>query len=236
MANNPPDAAILELLSSPWLSANSREIWEPVIGYGQRKLYKKRAAIIQPGDTLQYLYYLRAGRVRMTASDSSGHQKTMWFISDGYIFGETPLFNLKPCAYSFMAETDCETYIFNRDTLLKNIIPHHPTIVLSLLNSMARKIHVLSTQVEDLVFFKPVNRVARLIFLMHQSKETSDGKKSYAPLPVTQEEIAEILGLHRVTINNAIKQLKHQGIIETNTHQIIIKDFDGLHDIGQQEA
>ncbi|SDF42779.1 Crp/Fnr family transcriptional regulator [Sporolituus thermophilus] len=219
-----------ETLWSPWICCTHARNWEQVFHLSHRRFYKKKELIIQRGQQIDHLYYLKTGRVKTVAWNQDGQQKTIWFIEGSGIFGETPFFNNKSCDYCFLAETDCEIYLFPRDVIFHEIIPHYPDLVVSLLTTLTRKVHILSTQVEYLTFCKPIIRVARLIYLLFQNNKATGNEKPPA-LPVTQESLADILGLHRVTVNNVIRQLKNKQILENRPHFIIVKDEQKLHDL-----
>lgn len=225
------DQPELETLRSPWISCDQSNLWAKVLSLGQRRLYRKKQLVIQANEEITHLYYLKTGRVKTTVSSTSGQQKTIWYIDAGCIFGETPFFNRKSCDYCFHAVTDCEVYLFDNDVIYNEVIPKFPELVTSMLTILTRKVHILSTQIEYLTFDKPLIRVAKLIYLMCRNSE-SDGNECLGALPITQEELADILGLHRVTISNTIRQLKHLQILADNTH-LIIKDLPALKELSK---
>jgi CRP-like cAMP-binding protein len=211
------------LLSLPWINSPDPSPWEGVLELAARRNYRKNEMIIRSGQILDHLYYLRNGEIKTLAVSDDGQQKTVWFLAAGCLFGETPLFNRKPCAYFFQAVTDCEIYLFARETL-HGLFARNPAIAFSLVTTLTRKVHILSCQIEDSLFFKPVGRVAKLIYLLFRTKR----KAGSDSLPITQEDIAAVLGLHRVTVNQAIKILKHEEILDTRNHQIVVRNADKL--------
>ncbi len=213
----------LVFLSSPWIDSALPSPWEDFLGLATRKTFRKNEYLISSGQILEHLYYLRKGEIKTLALNSGGQQKTLWFLAAGSVFGETPLFNRKPCAYFFQALTDCEVYLFKRDTL-EGLFARDPRVAVSLVATLTRKVHVLSCQIEDSLFCKPAVRVAKLIYLLYQSRQKA-GNES---LPITQEDIAAVLGLHRVTVNQAIGVMKREDILDIKNHQIIIRSVEKL--------
>lgn len=132
-----------------------------------------------------------------------------------------------------MAETDCEVKILTKDLLLQEVIPKYPELVMSLFTTMSLKIHILSSQVEDLTFNKPIIRVAKLLYQLYQGNNLKY-KKGFAVIPINQEDIASILGIHRVTVNQIIRYFKKIQALEDNTHLIIIKEIDKLKEAFSQ--
>lgn len=214
-------------LSSPWIGAGRQFPVEKVSPLGISRHYKKGEIIIQAGQSVNHLFYLKNGRVKTVSIHYSGQKKTIWYIEAGCIFGETPLFNNKPCDYYFEATADCEVVLFAKEIVLNALLVNHPEATLSVVASLARKVHFLSTQLEDCLYHKPIIRITKLIHLMSQEQKNT-GNKEMMPLPVTQQDIADILGIHRVTVNQAVRFLKNEGILEAQTHHIIVKDPEKL--------
>ena len=215
------------MLSSPWICAGKTVSWEAALQYGVLREYRKNDLMIQAGQTLEALGYLQNGVVKTVATEENGQEKIIWYIEKGCVLGETPLFNDKPCAYYFQAVEDCQVYWFSKAVVYGVILEKYPEITKSLLAILARKVHVLSTQVEDQVFLRPMSRVAKVIYLFYERKKVT-GWKEYPSLPVTQEDIASLLGLHRVTVNQVLQNMKSGGILENHTHRIVVKDLELL--------
>ena len=223
-----------DMLSSPWICTGKEIAWETVLPLAVQREYRKNEIIIQAGQTLDALGFLKRGVAKTVAVDAGGHEKIIWFMEAGCVLGETPLFNEKPCAYYFQAVEPCQVYWFSKTVLYGVILPKHPEITKSLLSIMARKIHVLSTQTEEQAFLKPLARVAKVIYLFYGNKKET-GWKEYPSLPVSQEDIANLLGLHRVTVNQALQSLRTSGVLENNTHRIIVRNPELLRIAANQD-
>jgi len=224
-----------DILSSPWICTGEGAAWDSVLHLGVLREYRKNEIIIQTGQTLEALGFLKTGIVKTVASEAGGHEKIIWFMEAGCVLGETPLLNEKPCAYYFQAVENCQIYWFNKAVLYGVILLKYPEITKSLLSIMARKIHVLSTQTEEQAFLKPLVRVAKVIYLFCGNKNET-GWKEYPSLPVSQEDIANLLGLHRVTVNQSLQTLRTNGVLENNTHRIIVRDLTLLKKIVNQDS
>jgi CRP-like cAMP-binding protein len=64
-------------------------------------------------------------------------------------------------------------------------------------------------------------RLARWLLMM---RDRSDGDA----LPITQGLLAEMLGVHRPTITNAVRELEGAGLIARGRRQVTILDRQGL--------
>jgi CRP-like cAMP-binding protein len=66
-------------------------------------------------------------------------------------------------------------------------------------------------------------RLARWLLMMHDRSDDDE-------LPITQDLLAEILGVQRPTISNAVRELEQAGWIERGRRQVTILDRQGLAD------
>ena len=64
-------------------------------------------------------------------------------------------------------------------------------------------------------------RLARWLLMMRDRNDED-------ALPITQNILAEMLGVQRPTITNAARELEHAGLIERGRRQVTIFDRQGL--------
>src|SRR5207248_10486917 len=67
-------------------------------------------------------------------------------------------------------------------------------------------------------------RRAKTLNLAHSNRDRSDGDE----LPITQNILAEMLGVQRPTITNAARELERAGLIERGRRQLTILDRRAL--------
>ncbi|MGI6225517.1 MAG: Crp/Fnr family transcriptional regulator [Peptococcales bacterium] len=217
-------------LTSPWISPSNLD-WNQITPYGNVRKYKKNDVIVHMGEKVKQLFFLNKGQVKMTALTKSGTEKTIWYINAPNIFGEVPFFHNLPCKYMIVASKNAEIYCFERD-FVENKLVHYPTIVKYLFRLCTQKVAVLSSQIEDLAFYTPLARVAKVIYLLlAQHGEQLDNDKYLINVRLTHQELANITGLHRVTATNALGKLCENDIIEKSRDAIIIKNLIALEEI-----
>ena len=51
--------------------------------------------------------------------------------------------------------------------------------------------------------------------------------------PLTQSELADILGLSTVHVNRVLQVLRSRGLIELNRHRLVIRNRPGLYEISE---
>lgn len=210
---------------SPWIKPRNQE-WEAVLSLAHKRTYKK-GAIIDGSESKNFLYYLHRGRVKYSRIDAEGPEKIFWYIDRGNLFGEVPFWSGKTMENSFTVTENAEIFAFSRACVQHEIMSKHPSLIINMLTSMANKLRVQSLQNGD--FTSLISRLSRILMyaIGRDHKEINEGRLECKG--VSQQELASLLGVHRVTLNNAVAQLKREGIIgEMTKKKLVISDCAGL--------
>lgn len=214
-------------LCSPWIQSKNT-IWKTVLHLGQKYTYNKGNIVAGNGEEVDCLYYLFKGRLKMSRISSTGAEKILWYLDEGNLFGEVPFLDKKPMDSTFTASTPCQVYIFSRQCVQEEIIVKYPALVLNLLESLANKARVFSTQAGDIATL--IGRVSKvLIYVIEREYVDKTVGRIECSRGISQQELASILGVHRVTLNHAISQLKKEGVVEEMTKKrLIVSDYGRL--------
>jgi CRP-like cAMP-binding protein len=74
-------------------------------------------------------------------------------------------------------------------------------------------------------------RLARLLLELTGLARDGDGRAASAP-PLSQEELASLIGSSRATVTRALSQWRARGIIRTRQRQIVVLDRAALQRLG----
>lgn len=195
---------------------------EELLCYGRNYNYQKNSIIFRQDDPAEKVFYLKEGEVRLTFCGADGERKIVIYARKGWIFGgEIPLIlNKKTYAINAEAITDCLVVAFSKnvffDVLMKNL-----DFVRLCLYWTIRKLWVMGKQIFSLSFLSSEKRIVyTLLWLIDQytSREAGDNLM----FRMTQEELAEIANVHRVTAANVLRTLKKDKIIDKKYGKILI--------------
>ncbi|AQS58137.1 Crp/Fnr family transcriptional regulator [Desulforamulus ferrireducens] len=224
------------LSTSPWVKAHflkSEHLHDDDMALlkqlGDEKQYAKGATIIDMGSKGEHMYFMLKGTARLSLLSAEGVEKPVAYVTQGCFLGEESYFHGQPTIYSAVAWEAVKAISLDRKHL-KEIISR-PGLAHILLNSVSYKSRVLAHQIEDLAFRSTIEKVSRILYCI--LAETPQGKEKHASIPISQQELAGIAGAHRVSITNAISQLKKDGVIKTaKDGSIIVIDWDKLKEKG----
>lgn len=202
----------------PWFKTVNSP-WEQVLHLAVKKQFYRDEIIIRKGQLVNELHYLHSGRLKMTHLNSEGEYKTVWYVESGNIFGEAPFISQIECSTTISCVEDSIVYFFNRQVFMEKLLSQRTDIMFNMLNTMAGKIRTLSRKIYDLGLTSPTMRLCRLLYYMATSGDDNE-------LNLSQQDLADVLGVHRVTVNRILGDLKSNGIIahSNNRKRIIINN------------
>ncbi len=205
----------------PWIVFRDQSCWDAVLYLGRKVAWKAGAVIQRPEDEVAGIFLLRSGTIKVAAASPGGLQRTLWLMGEGSVLGEAALFGRHPYMHEIVALEDCAAVEFPRAVVMDTLLAHHPKVSAALLSNMAAKCYIMSTQVEDTTFLSAAQRLGRFLYGVCLTRGTRRIALSHAT-------IAELLGLHRVTVSNTVSALRRAGLIEDRTHDIVVADIARL--------
>ncbi|MBO5341018.1 MAG: Crp/Fnr family transcriptional regulator [Oscillospiraceae bacterium] len=170
-------------------------------------------------------YYLRSGRVKSFIQSEDGAEHVLHIYERDSLFGEASFFDELPRVSSAVALTDCEIVPIDRE-LVSAQITRDPDLAMTMLKYLARKVRVLSSQVDDMAFRPADQRIARYLLSISPSAQGA--------VSCTQEEIAAVVSVSRVTVNRVLNGFACRGWLKTGYGSLEILDADAMRRLCEQ--
>lgn len=169
-----------------------------------------------PGNIVNSLYYIREGLLRTFRSSPCGGRKTLHLIGRGYFIFESYFLNRRPL------QIDCDVI---RDTLLVRFdtvtagrfIRNDAFFSQRLLCSIALKMQLMGDDLVSIAYDRPATRL-RLCLASLVDMEQNDSL-----IHISQMELAELLGVHRVSIGRMLLQMQKNGEMELGRGRILLR-------------
>lgn len=183
--------------------------------------------LFKEGDEGTELFVVLDGKVKLGHSASDGRETLLAVLGPGQMFGELSLFDPGPRSATATAVVDTEVASLSHDALLP-IIAEHPEVSRALLFQLATRLRRTNEVVGDLVFSDVPGRVAKaLVDLANRFGKKSD-KGIDVNHDLTQEELAQLVGASRETVNKALADFVHRGWIHLEPRSVQIYDLERL--------
>ncbi len=177
-----------------------------------------------PGDAL---YVIEAGKIKLGRRATDGRENLLAILGPGEMFGELSLFDPGPRVATAVAVSAARVQSLTRDDFVPLL--DQPRVSLSLLAALGRRLRRTNEALADLVFSDVPGRVAKALIDLAQrfGRPVEDGVLVAHEL--TQEELAQLVGASRETVNKALADFAARGWLRLEARAVTILDLDRLH-------
>jgi len=186
----------------------------------------------EPGDRL---YIIISGKVKIGRRSPGGRENLLTIMGPSDMFGELSIFDPGPHTSSTTTITEVRAVSMDRDAL-KAWIEARPEIVAQLLRILARRLRRTNNNLADLIFTDVPGRVANQLLHLAQCFGTQEDGALRVTHDLTQEEIAQLVGASRETVNKALADFAHRGWIRLEGKSMLILDSERLTRRGKLAA
>lgn len=162
------------------------------------------------------LYIVITGRIAIVNTSVDQRESMMALMEPGDLFGEMPLFDGLPRSAGARALESSEVVAIPYAPL-RGVYQAQPELLWRVVNLLAQRLRTTDEALADSVFLDVTGRTAKRLL------ELSAGEDVFT-LPITQEELAGMVGASRERVNKAISSFVRLGWVELHDRQYSIVD------------
>ena len=210
-------APLFASLDDEAFAALTKEITEVDLSRG--------ATLFHEGDPGDQLYFIVSGKIKLGRTASDGRENLVAVMGPGEIFGEMALFDPSPRSTSATAVSETRLAGLKHENLRK-VIQHSPEVSAQLLQALARRLRRTNENLADLVFSDVPVAKALLDLADRFGRPATDG--ILVAHELTQEELAQLVGASRETVNKALAEFVQRGWIRLEARAVVILDLQRL--------
>jgi CRP-like cAMP-binding protein len=174
----------------------------------------------QPGDRV---YVIADGKIKLGHTSQDGRETLIAVLGPGEMLGVLALFDPGPRAATATAIAPTRLLELRHDDLT-GILDGRPQLSSQLLQSLARRLRRTNAALADLVFSDVPGRVAKALLDLAKrfGEPVDEGVRLVHDL--TQEELAQLVGASRETVNKALAEFANRGWIRLEGRAVVILD------------
>jgi CRP-like cAMP-binding protein len=182
------------------------------IGDGRKIVaFSKKENIFTQGDQADAVFYIQAGKVRLTVVSTIGKEATLGILGEGEFFGEGGLAGQRLRMGSASAMTDCELLRIEKKAMMLALHRERAFSDLFVAYLLARNIRYEEDLVDQL-FNSSEKRLARILLLLaHFGKE---GAPETVIPKISQETLAEMIGTTRSRVSFFMNRFRKLGFVD----------------------
>jgi len=191
-----------------------------ITGAATRRELRRGDVLFAEGDASEQLFLVESGRIAMSQRSADGRESVIALMERGDLFGEMPLFDGLGRSTEARALEPSAVIVVGYE-LVQEIYEQRPALLWSVVALLSQRLRATDSALADSVFLDVTGRTAkRLLELAGDRDEFS--------LPVTQEELAGMVGASRERVNKAIASFLRLGWLDQRDRRYRIVDREQL--------
>jgi CRP-like cAMP-binding protein len=188
---------------------------------------RKGQSLFKEGDDGDNLYVVSNGKVKLGTKSPDGRENLLMILGPGDMFGELSLFDSGPRTATATAVTDSKLLTLAQEKVIP-WVKEYPEVSLQLLARLASRLRRTNEVVGDLVFSDVPGRVAKALIDLGVKFGDKRSEGLFVNHDLTQEELAQLVGASRETVNKALADFAQRGWLRLEARSVMILDYERL--------
>jgi CRP/FNR family transcriptional regulator, cyclic AMP receptor protein len=192
----------------------------------RKETLRKGERLFRQGDEGDALYLILQGRIKISLS-SQMDTVTLAVLGQGEFLGEMALLDGLPRSADAIAMEDSFLYALNRRDFLSCVV-HNEKAVRGVLASLSLRLRKTDNMLAEMCFLNLSARLARTLVELAERQGPDREAPDQYKLKISQQELGNILGVSRESINRELKRLRDKGWVSTSRDYIHIEQLASL--------
>ena len=188
---------------------------------------RKGQSLFKEGDDGDHLFVVSNGKVKLGTKSPDGRENLLMILGPGDMFGDLSLFDSGPRTATATAVTDTKLLSLGQDKVIP-WVKEHPEVSLHLLARLASRLRRTNEVVGDLVFSDVPGRVAKALIDLGVKFGEKREEGLFVNHDLTQEELAQLVGASRETVNKALADFAQRGWLRLEARSVMILDYERM--------
>ncbi len=205
---------------------------ERLASYAKTNNVPAGTTIFSKGDPGTALFAILSGTVKITVPAADGREAVFNMLQDGDIFGEIALLDGYPRTADAVATAASELLVIERRDFLI-FVERNPKVALKIIELLCRRLRWASEHFEEAVLENLSVRLARTLLRLIKD---GDAVADTATIKITQQELSQVLGASRESVNRQLRAWETQSWIELDRGGIVVRSIGQLAGIAKQPS
>ena len=204
-----------------------QEAVQALLGELETVRFPRGTTIFNEGEPGDRLYIIIDGKVKLARRSADGRENLLTIMGPSDMFGELSIFDPGPRTSSAVCVTEVSAASMSADQL-QEWVGSHPDVPAQLLRMLARRLRRTNNSLADLIFTDVPGRVAKSLLQLANRFGVQEGSALRVNHDLTQEEIAQLVGASRETVNKALTDFAARGWIAARPKVVTIMEPEKL--------
>ena len=208
------------LLASELFRHFDEEVVERIAATATDHTFARNDKIFGEGDDASDLYVVRSGRVAISNRSRDGRESVVALMEEGDLFGDMGLFDGAGRSAEARA-LEASALVCVPYPPIRAMFDADPALLWTVVEFLSRRLRATDSALADAVFLDVTGRTAKRLLEMA-------GDADDFVMPLTQEELAAMVGASRERVNKAIAAFVRLGWISQADRRYRITDREQL--------
>jgi CRP/FNR family transcriptional regulator, cyclic AMP receptor protein len=211
----------IELLArSELFSTFDGSVLRQLVHDARRVECDRNDVVFEEGDEPDEMFVVRSGRVAIGRRSIDGRESLVALMEEGDLFGEMSLFDDGSRSASARA-LERSSLLGLPYSAMRTALDSEPELLWNVVSLLAQRLRATDDALADAVLLDVTGRTAKRMLELA-------GDQSEFQLPITQEELAGLVGASRERVNKSIAAFIRLGWIEQSDRRYRIVERDRL--------
>ena len=198
-----------------------------LLSIARRRTFQREEVVFHRGDPADTLHLISRGRFAIRIVTLLGHVALLDVLGPGDVFGEFAIVSPgRPRSATVAALEPAETFSILRDNFA-GLQKRHPGVNDVLLTLFAERIRLGNERVVAAHYLDADARVRWSLLRLAQVYGI-DGGQEEVVIPLTQEQISELAGAARPTVNKVLREEQKKGAVALERGRVRVVDGQAL--------
>ena len=189
---------------------------EPIVARSKTLDLQRGDVLFQSGDDSSDLYIVTRGRIAIGNRSFDGRESLVALMESGDLFGEMPLFSNDGRSAESRALEESTVVVIPYQPV-KDLYDENPSLLWRVVEMLVSRLKSTDIALADTMFLDVTGRTAKRLLEMA-------GESDEFQLPITQEELAGMIGASRERVNKSISSFIKLGWLSQSGEKYIILD------------
>ena len=195
---------------------------QELLALTRRRRFARNEVIFHEGDPGDTLHLVAKGHIAVRVTTPLGDVATVRVLKAGDFFGELAIISPGPRNATAVALDVVETRAVHRDQF-DALRARDPAIDRVIIEALVTEVRRLAVQLVDALYIPVEKRIwRRVVDLAGIFAGSDDG--AAVSIPLTQEELAQVVGATRPTINRTLKEGEDAGVVRLARGRVEVLD------------
>jgi CRP-like cAMP-binding protein len=187
------------------------------------RVFGRQEMIYFPTEPGQSVLVLARGRVKIKVLAADGRETILAFIEEGELFGELALVDASPRHEFAEAVSDATVIAVAREDMLW-LMAQHAELSMQITKLVGLRRRRIENRLGNILFRSTRERVVALLLELLDSHGEAQPCGWRVRLPLSHQELANLIGATRETVTLTLGRLQAEGLIRVQRRRLVVLD------------